>query len=71
MEEASLHAFLQKCPAAISVVFPVESDRKITAKDVKKSFVFDGKEESEANEKAAVYFLAYIDEMDLREDGKT
>ena len=71
MEEVSLHAFLKKCPAAISVVFPVESDRKITAKDVKKSLVFDGKEESEANEKAAVYFLAYIDEMDLREDGKT
>ena len=71
MEEVSLHAFLKKCPDAISVVFPVESDRKITAKDVKESLVFDGKEESKATEKAALYFLAYIDEMDLREDGKT
>ena len=71
MKEVPLHALLKKCPAAISVVFPDESDRKITAKDVKKSLVFGGKEESEANEKAAVYFLAYIDEMDLREDGKT
>ena len=71
MEEVSLHAFLKKCPAAVSVVFPVESERQITAKDVKESLVFDGKEESQANEKTAVYFLAYIDEMDLREDGKT
>lgn len=71
MEEVSLHAFLKKCPAAISIVFPVESNRKITAKDVKQSLVFDGKEDSRENQKAAVYFLAYIDEMDLREDGKT
>ena len=71
MEEVSLHAFLKKCPHAISIVFPVESDWKITPKDVKESLVFDGKEESKANEQAEVYFLAYIDEMDLREDGKT
>ena len=71
MDEVSLHAFLKKCPAAISIVFPVECNRKITAKDMGESLVFDWKEESKANEKAAVYSLAYIDEMDLREDGKT
>ncbi|CAB4007014.1 E3 ubiquitin- ligase UPL2-like [Paramuricea clavata] len=70
MDEVSLTTFLIKCSSLSKLVFPEENERIIKAKEVINCLLFQEREESEANQLAADFFLRYIEEIEKKqEDG--
>ena len=69
MDEIGLTAYLIKCSALTKLVFPLENERTIVAKDVIESISFQGKDESEENYLTSSFFLQYINEISERKEG--
>jgi hypothetical protein len=69
MDEVSLTTFLIKCSSLSKLVFPEENERIIKAKEVINCMLFQEREESEANQLAADFFLRYIEEIDKKQEG--
>lgn len=71
MEEVGLITALNKWPCLTGVIFPLDKERNISSEELKAKVIFEEKDASELNSKAAEFFVKYIELMQSRKEGKS
>lgn len=70
MDAVSLTTFLKHNHNLTAIVFPTEAERYVNAGEVIPQVIFEGRDSSENTKRTADFFIAYMNEMDSRTDGK-
>ena len=70
MNEVSLHRFLTRFPTLVTKIFPSESERIIHVSNIKAAISYEGKDLNEDNERAAVWFNDYLDDIETHSEGR-
>ena len=64
MDAVGLHQFLKSNPSLAGTVFPAVADIKISAKELLKKVIYDGRESCDTNQKSADFFEQYLKDLE-------